>query len=167
MKKHFGISLLRFAIIGVALALIGSGAYANKPDWAGNKNKNGKGQQEEKRHSSRDHDDDTRGGPVAFGWSDDDRRSVSEYYKKGKHKGKCPPGLAKKKNGCLPPGQAKKWHKGKPLDKEVIFYELPKELRVKLPAPPPKHRYVQVAGDILMIAVGTGMVVDAIEDILK
>jgi Ni/Co efflux regulator RcnB len=31
--------------------------------------------------------------------------------------------------------------------------------------PPAGHRYVRVAADILLIAVGTGMVVDAIEDI--
>lgn len=42
---------------------------------------------------------------------------------KGKNKGKaykgdrhvtafCPPGLAKKRNGCMPPGQAKKVHRG-------------------------------------------------------
>ncbi|RWR53174.1 excinuclease ABC subunit A [Sinirhodobacter ferrireducens] len=24
----------------------------------------------------------------------------------------CPPGLAKKNNGCMPPGQAKKWQRG-------------------------------------------------------
>jgi len=30
---------------------------------------------------------------------------------------------------------------------------------------PSRHRFVRVASDILMIAVGTGMVVDAIEDI--
>ena len=38
---------------------------------------------------------------------------------------------------------------------------------MRLAPPPPNHRYVQVAGDVLMIAVGTGLVVDAIEDILR
>jgi Ni/Co efflux regulator RcnB len=36
---------------------------------------------------------------------------------------------------------------------------------VQLGAPPAGHRYVRVATDILLIAVGTGMVVDAIEDL--
>jgi len=34
-------------------------------------------------------------------------------------------------------------------------------------APPAGHRYVRVAADILLIAVGTAMVVDAIEDLGK
>jgi Ni/Co efflux regulator RcnB len=38
---------------------------------------------------------------------------------------------------------------------------------VRLPPPPPRHRYVRVAGDILLIAVGASIVVDAIEDIIR
>ena len=33
--------------------------------------------------------------------------------------------------------------------------------------PPAGHRYVRVANDILLIAAGTGMVIDAIEDLGK
>ncbi|WP_372887282.1 RcnB family protein [Shimia sp.] len=36
---------------------------------------------------------------------------------------------------------------------------------MRLSAPPPDYRYVQVAGDILLIAIGTSIVIDAIEDI--
>jgi Ni/Co efflux regulator RcnB len=36
---------------------------------------------------------------------------------------------------------------------------------VKLGVPPAGHKYVRVAADILMIAVGTGLVVSAIEDL--
>ncbi|MFN4148341.1 MAG: RcnB family protein [Rhodocyclaceae bacterium] len=50
---------------------------------------------------------------------------------------------------------------------DVRYYPLPAEVLVRLPPPPPQHRYVQVAGDILLIAVGTSMVVDAVEDILR
>ncbi|MBW1648754.1 MAG: RcnB family protein, partial [Deltaproteobacteria bacterium] len=45
------------------------------------------------------------------------------------------------------------------------FYDLPREVLVHLGPPPSGHRFVRVAGDILLIAVGTGMVVDAIEDL--
>jgi len=38
---------------------------------------------------------------------------------------------------------------------------------VQLGAPPAGHRYVRVANDILLIAIGTSMVVDAIEDLMK
>jgi len=36
---------------------------------------------------------------------------------------------------------------------------------VDLGPPPAGHRYVRVGLDILMIAIGTGMIVDAIQDL--
>lgn len=155
-------------VICLALVLLPGGAFADKPSWAGGgKHKEGKKHQEEKERGDRGYDDDRRDGSVAFSFGSDDRRMVSEYYGAQMRKGECPPGLAKKNNGCQPPGQAKKWRKGQPLARGIKYYELPNELRLRLPAPPPNHRYVQVAGDILMIAIGTGMVTDAIEDILR
>ena len=39
---------------------------------------------------------------------DRDRNVVRTYYRTEYAAGRCPPGLAKKNNGCLPPGQAKR-----------------------------------------------------------
>ena len=47
---------------------------------------------------------------------------AKKHYKKH-YKSHCPPGLAKKHNGCMPPGQAKKWRRGYPLARGVIFYD--------------------------------------------
>jgi hypothetical protein len=107
------------------------------------------------------------GTTVALTFTSSDRRIVTDYYSAQVRKGNCPPGLAKKNNGCQPPGQAKKWQRGRPLPSDVTYYDLPRELSVRLPVPPPNHRYVQIAGDILMIAIGTSMVIDAIEDIAR
>lgn len=90
---------------------------------------------------------------------------VREYYTEHYHGRNCPPGLAKKHNGCMPPGHAKKWRVGYPLPREVIYYTVPAPLVVQIGPPPSGHRYVRVAGDILMIAIGTGMVVDSIADL--
>lgn len=90
---------------------------------------------------------------------------VRNYYGEQFRTGRCPPGLAKKNNGCLPPGQAKKWSVGKPLPRDVIFYEVPQALVVQIGIPPAGQRYVRVATDLLLIAIGTGMVLDAIEDL--
>jgi hypothetical protein len=89
---------------------------------------------------------------------------VRDYYSEQVRAGRCPPGLAKKNNGCLPPGQAKKWRVGQPLPRDLVYYELPSQVVVQL-GPLPGYRYVRVASDILLIAVGTGLVVDAIEDL--
>ena len=73
--------------------------------------------------------------------------------------------MAKKDNGCMPPGQARRWQRGYRLPPEVVYYEVPPALIMRLPPLPNTQRYVRVGGDILMIAAGTGMVLDAIEDL--
>jgi Ni/Co efflux regulator RcnB len=98
-------------------------------------------------------------------FEDRHRIVIREYYAAEYRSGHCPPGLAKKNNGCMPPGQAKKWRVGQPLPRDVIYYELPQAVVVRIGAPPAGHRYVRVAADILLIAIGTGMVVDAIADL--
>jgi Ni/Co efflux regulator RcnB len=65
----------------------------------------------------------------------------------------------------MPPGQARKWNIGRPLPREVIYYDVPPALLVQFGRPPSGHRYVRVASDILLIALGTGMVLDAIQDL--
>ncbi len=101
---------------------------------------------------------------INFNFSDTDRVAIRDYYGNPPG-GRCPPGLAKKNNGCMPPGQAKKWMMGHPLPRDVVFYDLPRELSIRLSVPPAGYKYVRVAGDILMIAVGTGMVAAAIQDL--
>ncbi len=62
----------------------------------------------------------------------------------------------------------KKHYKGKrgyPLPSDVIFHELSHRMARQLGRPLAGHRYVRVAQDILMIAIGTGMVVDAVYDL--
>ena len=152
-----------FLVLALALSLVAGGALADKPEWAGG-GKNKKARQEERDHGEHG---DRQGGTLIIGFGSDDRRVVRDYYGTQARAGHCPPGLAKKQNGCLPPGQAKKWRKGQPLGRDIEYFDLPQDLMLRLPPPPPNHRYVQVAGDILMIAIGSGMVVDAIEDILR
>jgi Ni/Co efflux regulator RcnB len=90
---------------------------------------------------------------------------VREYYDQRFQSGWCPPGLAKKRNGCMPPGQAKKWRQGHPLPRDVVYYDVPPDLVGRLGAPPAGHRYAQVGGDILLIAIGSGLVRAGIENL--
>lgn len=111
------------------------------------------------------------------------RREAHRYYREHGHRehghghrdhehrdherrdGFCPPGLAKKGNGCMPPGQARQWQMGRPLPREVQYYPVEPAVQVRLGHPPAGHQFVRVASDILLIAVGTGMVIDAIQDL--
>jgi hypothetical protein len=154
---------------GKILILVLAGLVAGGPAWA---EKGGKGHgKEHGRGDAGDEDGGRRSGKndpetaVVFRFGDVERVVVREYYSAPPASGRCPPGLAKKNNGCLPPGQAKKWNIGRPLPRDLVFYDLPRDLVVRLPAPPAGHRYVRVAADILLIAVGSGLVIDAIQDL--
>ncbi len=151
-----------FASAFLAGIIAASGvALADKPSSAGDGKHGKKGEQAEEKY------DDHRDATVSFSFNNDSRQIIGDYYGAQARAGKCPPGLAKKHNGCQPPGQAKKWAKGKPLPADLRYGNLPSDLLRRLPPPPSNHRYVQVAGDVLLIAVGTSMVVDAVEDILR
>jgi Ni/Co efflux regulator RcnB len=154
MQRVFRVSANALAL-AIAVMLVTDMALAEKPSLAG------KGKDKDRG------DGTSRGGDVRVSIQFDTHQQtvVREYYGKEFKVGHCPPGLAKKKNGCMPPGQAKKWRRGAPLPRDVVFYDLPPKLVVEIGLPPAGHRYVRVANDILLIAVGTGMVLDAIEDL--
>ena len=167
-----GMLILMRLVIAVALGAGTAPAIADKPAWAaGGAEKHGKSnkahkQQGKEKSSGKEHKKskkDKRG--KHFG--DHDRDAVRNYYGKELRKGRgCPPGLAKKRNGCMPPGQAKKqWAYGHPLPRDVVYHDLPRQLSLALPAPPNGYRYVRVVADVLLIAIGTGIVVDAIQDL--
>ena len=163
--------LLSIALL--SLMLLGSlPALAEKPEWA--HKQGGKPDKHEKHEKHRDDRRDDPRAPssnlsvniqVGGYFGEPQRRIAHEYYEPRFKAGKCPPGLAKKHNGCMPPGQAKKWRMGYPLPRDVVYYPVPNSVSVQIGLPPAGYKYVRVAADILMIAVGTGMVVDAIEDL--
>lgn len=155
--------IVRSAMVGLALAVgttgvsIGFSAWADPPggfekEKGHERNAGPRGNE----HSSKDSH-----------FQDRDRVVVRDYFSEVARKGQCPPGLAKKQNGCMPPGQAKRWRVGERLPQEVVYYELPPSLVVQLTPPPAGYRYVRVASDILMIAEGSGMVAAALEDLSR
>jgi hypothetical protein len=156
----------------IAAVLVAAPAFAGKPAWVGG----GKGNKHESKnpHESHGQTDSHRGGsprhgsggPPQRGYFDDRQKAfVHDYYAEQFRAGRCPPGLAKKRNGCLPPGQAKKWAYDRPLPADVVYYDLPSAIVQQLGMPPQGYRYVRVANDILLISAGTRMVVDAIMDL--
>ena len=84
-----------------------------------------------------------------------------DFFAGGRH---CPPGLFRNGHKCVAPGP-RKWQIGRPLPANVKTYELPPAVRRELGPPPSNYRFVRVAEDILMIATGTGIVVDAIDNL--
>jgi hypothetical protein len=54
------------------------------------------------------------------------------------------------------------WEIGQPVPNGVPLAPLPQGLLASLPAQPPGHRYVQLGGEVVLIATGSKMVVDGI-----
>ena len=98
-------------------------------------------------------------------FNDSHRRYARDWYGQQVRTGHCPPGLAKKHNGCMPPGQARKWAVGRPLPAGVAYYAVPQPILVQLGPPPSGYRYGRVANDIVLMPVGSRLVVDAIIDL--
>lgn len=131
---------------------------ASVPAIAGDKGK----------HKGRKHE--KADGPsvaVTVAFSSEQRRAVESYFVETHGRGGCPPGLAKKHNGCLPPGQAKKRYAvGRPLSRELETHPPAAEIRARLGEPPEGYLYVMVDGDLLKLVAGTRLVVDAIDGLV-
>lgn len=169
-----------------AVALVFAGVLASAPAWA-EKGGHGGGGGERGNAGQKHEKDDDRGadrgrnverneapraderhGTVvnpAVRFSPEHRTYVSHYYDEQFRSGNCPPGLAKKHNGCMPPGQAKKWVTGQPLPAGVVTYPVPQPLLVQLGTPPAGYRYVRVGNDIVLLSPGTSAVVDVIRNL--
>ena len=97
------------------------------------------------------------------GFSAAERDIVRAYYAERYGHAGCPPGLAKKRNGCQPPGQAKKrYATGRPIPDLVVVAPLPRELAIRIGRPPRGYRYGVVDGDVVKLVLGSLLVVDAI-----
>jgi hypothetical protein len=152
---------VRWTALVMAGLLLTSPAFAAKPDGVGN-DKGKKHEQVEKGDASHHNHGSTQ---VNVFLGDRQRSIIRDYYRNEFKRGNCPPGLAKKNNGCMPPGQAKKWARGKRLPGDVHYHDLPRDLLDLLGGAPEGHKYVRVAADVLLLTVGTSMVVDALEDL--
>ena len=96
------------------------------------------------------------------------REAARSYFVTQHGRGNCPPGLAKKNNGCLPPGQAKKRYVvGRSLPHGIVVGELPLELSVRIGPAPAGYRYGILDGDLVKLAVGTLLVADAIAGLVR
>ena len=118
---------------------------------------------EKKADKHRDRDD-VRVGQY---FNDNQREAVRGYYVSQYGDGRrCPPGLAKKNNGCMPPGQVL-YTMGQPLPRTVTVYQVPQPVIVQLPVAPPGYRYVRVGNDILLVSPQSQLVVDVIAGLLR
>jgi hypothetical protein len=91
-------------------------------------------------------------------------------YPVGYGAGGCPPGLAKKNNGCLPPGQAKKFRVGQRYDlgygTRYGFGQIPYNLRNQYDLDP-RDRYYYNNGYLYQVDPRTLLVQQVISALLR
>lgn len=110
-----------------------------------------------KHHKSHDDDNDIS---VRISFGNNDRVVIRDYLVR-EYAPNCPPGLAKKHNGCLPPGIAKKRYVvGQPL--RVEWVPVSPDLMMVLQPVPVGYQYVQVDKDVLLISEASHKVIDAV-----
>lgn len=162
--------MLRLNIIALlALVSVSINVLAEKPDGAGgNKHKpHGKHEKSSQNHAREveEHSPPQAGYQPYF--NEQHRSVIREFYANEIRSGSCPPGLAKKQNGCLPPGQAKRWALGQTLPRDVTYYDLPDAVMRQIGYPPAGYRFIRVDSDVLMLTIGTGLVIDAMSNLLS
>lgn len=164
----------------LAATLAAGNALAEKPSWAGGGNDkkdkrersekgqgNNKGKRADRDRDSDKRDNDKRSSRVVTHFSDQHRVVIREYYGEQYRTGRCPPGLAKKNNGCMPPGQARQLVPGQPVPAGVTLYPVPQPVIVQLPPPPYGYRYARVGNDIVLVRNENQLIVDIIVGLLK
>ncbi len=166
--------MTRFNLIPRIAALAIASAFIAVPVFAKDKD-NGKGhdKQEEKaekheykeQRKAQKHADKRERKEIRQGayFNDQHRTYVHQYYTTQYGDGRrCPPGLAKKNNGCLPPGQARKWDVGQPIPRGVTVYSVPQPVLMQLPPAPYGYHYSRVGGDIVLVRNQSNLIVDII-----
>jgi Ni/Co efflux regulator RcnB len=166
---------LRAAALAIACVFAAGASLADDDHGKGNKHGDKHSEKAEKKaekkerkadkHEAKHRDrDDVK---VGHYFNDSQREAVRGYYVKQYGNGRrCPPGLAKKNNGCMPPGQVR-YTVGQPLARTVTVYQLPQPVIVQLPVAPPGYRYVRVGNDILLVSPQSQLVVDVIAGLLR
>lgn len=160
------LSPTRIVTMAIATLLLAGPALSKGKDDDDNRGKgNGKHAQ---KHESKAHDKaakrERKEIEAGTYFNDQQRTVVRQYYTQNYANGKkCPPGLAKKNNGCLPPGQARSWVVGQPIPRGVTTYSVPQPVILQLPPAPYGYRYTRIGGDIVLVQQQNNLIVDIIQ----
>ena len=134
----------------MAILLAAQPAFAEKEG-------HGHGWKHKSKHKYERHYDDRDRNVIII--NNSDRVVIREYINDDYYR-HCPPGLAKKRNGCIPPGHAKRYVIGEPLI--VAYQPVPAYVVERLEPVPYGYRYVRVDQDVLLISEASKKVIDAV-----
>ena len=158
-RRILALAIASLLIAGPVFAKDHDDDHGNGPGKHGQKHDGKK-----EKHADKREREDIRPGTY---FNDQQRTYVREYYTTSYGNGKrCPPGLAKKNNGCMPPGQARNWAVGQPVPRGVVIYTVPQPVIRQLPPAPYGYRYARIGGDIVLVQQQNNVIVDIIQVLL-
>jgi Ni/Co efflux regulator RcnB len=139
------------------------GKHAQKHEEKAEKRADKQRDKSEKRAAKRERQEIRHGSY----FNDQHRSHARQYYAQHYGHGRnCPPGLARKDNGCMPVGHARNWNVGQPIPRGVTVYSVPQPVLVQLPPPPYGYRYARLGGDIVLVQQQNNLIVDIIQGLL-
>ena len=161
------VSSIRALALAIASTVALVPALADKGGEHGHGHGNGHGQAQHKPKDHNKHNKHNRREvkqlPVGGYFNDHKHNTKHRYFAdQYGHGKKCPPGLAKKHNGCMPPGQERQLELGHPVPGGVTMYPVPQPVIVQLPPAPYGYRYARVGNDIVLVRIDTRLIVDII-----
>ena len=158
-----GLAIASMLMAGPAFAKDKGDDHGNGGGRHGNKHSQKNEDKAEKKAEKREREDIKQG---AY-FNDQHRTYARQYYSTTYKDGKrCPPGLAKKNNGCMPPGQVQDLVVGQPIPSNVKVYQVAQPVIQKLPPAPAGYRYERIGGDIVLVQQQNNIVVDVIKGLL-
>lgn len=114
------------------------------------------GHHEKDKHHKRDERAEERAS-----FHDEDRARVNRYYRHRIGYRSCPPGLAKKYNGCLPPGQHRNFARGEYIPANYVIQPVPNALLLQMYPAPANTTYGMSDNNLYLISQLTRQVLDS------
>ena len=157
----------RIVALAIASMFVAAPSFAKDKDDDGQGKGNKQSQKHEAKAEKQAAKQERKEIKAGAYFNEQHRARAREYYAKEYGDGrKCPPGLAKKHNGCMPPGQAH-WDVGQRLPTDVQVYAVPQPVLVYLPAAPYGYRYHRIGNDIVLVQIQDNLIVDIIIGLLS
>lgn len=148
-------------ISALVLTVLAAPAYAKRGEGHGKEKHQAESivDHEGKPDRHHDRDRDRENNEHRHHFNDQRRGDIHAFLLEDYHR-RCPPGLAKKHNGCRPPGQAKKYTIGGLIPSG--YHHLPEALIVRIGPPPPGAYYAMVDNDVLLVSEASKKIIDAV-----
>ncbi|NQV99338.1 MAG: RcnB family protein [Rhodospirillales bacterium] len=143
------------------MAFVFLGVLATSPVYADGRNDNNQSNRGNDNQSDRGHDNKKKKQKNERKWeqsrdherfNDRHRQYARDYYND------------RKRSGRYREERTRHYVVGRPLPRDVIFYEVPRSVAREFGTPPRGYRYVRVSNDILLISAITGLVLDALQN---